>query len=646
MELQNTLKYVIPRGARTHYKRIVQAALIDSLLIAASYLAAFSVRAVMTPLNYLDVLPFTLFVVVVMLLMLYTFGVYHRLWECSSGHEITLIFKTAAAATLVTVLVDILIYPRPVPLSVILVANTLAISAFIAVRYRSRLIKGLSWRWRTIWFGEIPNSLPRTRVLIIGAGEAGQTLALRLKHRLPGHEEYAVIGFVDDDLRKQELYIEGCPVLGTCANIVRITEQYNIDLIVVAMHNISGAHFREILSSCEHTKAMIKVLPNIMDIVHSTRGAPLLRNVEPEDLIGRKPISREKGVNLEPVTGRVILVTGAAGSIGSELSRQVMDYEPIKVVLLDNNESGLHDLVTGLKMRFPDITMVPVLADITVPALVQAVFDDHQPQVVFHAAAYKHVPMLEYYPGEALRVNIGGTALVARTAAECGVERFVLISSDKAVNPSSVMGASKRACELFLRALSKQGYATIFTSVRFGNVLGSRGSVLPTFNHQIDSGGPVTVTHPDMTRYFMSIPEAVNLIIHAACLTKGDDIFMLKMGEVVRIVELAERMIRLRGLRPRIDIPVQFTGVRPGEKMHEELFDSTETLLETAHPNIIQLQPKQDFFDADCFLQDVNRLLNNLDDLPGDLFSLLIFLINPERGHALHHQNGAKDLVN
>lgn len=640
MEFQDAFKFFIPKGARAHYKRIIQAATADSLLIAFAYLAVFSVRAFMSPLNYLESLPFILFVVVVTVLLLYAFGVYHRLWEFCSGHEITLLLKPLAAAVVATIVVDLLIQPRPMPLSVVLVASPLATSGLIAIRYRSRLIKGFFRRLRALWAKETTQEAPKTRVLIVGAGESGQTLALRLKHRLPGHEAYAVIGFIDDDPNKQDLYIEGCPVLGTRVDIGQMAEEYHIDLIVVAMHNISGADFREILEFCEHTTAMIKVLPNLMEFVNSTQGAPLLRNVEPEDLIGRKPISREKAVDLKPVMDKVILVTGAAGSIGSELSRQVMTYEPVKVILLDNNESGLHDLVTQLKTRFPDIPLVPVLADITLPALIRTVFEEHRPQVVFHAAAYKHVPMLEYYPGEAVRVNLGGTALVARTAADYGVERFVLISTDKAVNPSSVMGASKRACELFLRALSWQETSTLFTSVRFGNVLGSRGSVLPTFNSQIDNGGPVTVTHPEMTRYFMSIPEAVNLIIHAACLTKGDDLFMLRMGEVVRIVELAERMIRLRGLRPGKDITIQFTGIRPGEKMHEELFDSSETQEETVHPNIVQLQPKRTDFDADGFLRGVEQLLSHPHERYDSVFEQLMRLINH---HPIpYRQNGAK----
>ncbi len=363
---------------------------------------------------------------------------------------------------------------------------------------------------------------------------------------------------------------------------------------------------------------------------------PLLRNVEPEDLIGRKPITRSKEVDLSAITHKTILITGAAGSIGSELSRQIVDYQPTKVVLLDNNESGLHDLVTEISTLCPGIDLTPVLADITLADVIEDIFQHYRPQIVFHAAAYKHVPMLQYYPREALRVNVTGTLSVAKCAGEYGAERFVLISTDKAVNPSSVMGASKRIGELFLHALSIQGnYQTLFTSVRFGNVLGSRGSVIPTFTRQIESGGPVTVTHPDMTRYFMSIPEAANLIIHAACLTKGDGIYMLKMGEVVRIVELAERMIRMRGLRPYKDIHIQFTGIRPGEKMHEELHDAFELPTETIHPNIVHLKSWTDQFDTQLFLDGLHQVLSNRPTSESEMLKALLRIINVENADTM-----------
>ncbi|NDJ59853.1 MAG: polysaccharide biosynthesis protein [Chloroflexi bacterium] len=561
--------------------------MLDVLIVFGAYIIVFFVRSVSASLDLSQRLWVIALSAVLMVLVLYVFGVYQRLWSRTSGHGVVVILNAVAVHTLLISAYALLTDSRPLPLSVVLLGNLLSLVGFVAVRFRSRLVSGAAWRWRAIWHREFP--LPRTRVLIVGAGESGQSLAWRLKHRSPEHR-YEVVGFIDDDPDKQNMYVEGSRVVGTRASIEAVANAYRVDLIVVAVHNISGPAFREILTACERTKSLIKVVPDLFAMVDATHSTDFLRNVQPDDLIGRSVISRYEAVDLAPVTGKVILITGAAGSIGSELSRQMMSYEPTKAVLLDSNESGLHDLLLELRRRYPSIEIIPALVDVTVPGAVRAVFEAHRPQIVFHAAAYKHVPMLEYYPAEAVRVNVGGTHNLAELALQFAVERFVLISTDKAVNPSSVMGASKRVCELVLHTLAqREDNQTLFTAVRFGNVLGSRGSVVPTFNRQIDDGGPVTVTHPVVTRYFMSIGEAVNLIIHAACLTSGDDIFILQMGDVVRIVELAERMIRMRGLRPYQDIEIRFTGLRSGEKLHEELFNGSEIPMKTIHPKIMRI---------------------------------------------------------
>lgn len=623
-------------GRGSHYLRIVKSSLIDALIIFAAYTAAFSVRAVTVMIDYLAILEYVAIITVFMVAVLHMFGVYQRIWERTSGHGVTVIFNAVMTATVLIVGVYVLgTDTRPLPLSVILMGNTLALGGFVAVRYRSRLISGFNWRWNAIWHHKFPPNFKR--VLIIGAGESGQSLAWRLKHRSP-KERFWVVGFIDDDPGKQGMYVEGCKVLGNRTMIESISTAQQIDLIVVAIHNISGRDFREILSYCERTKAVIKVAPDLFALVNGRKQTALLRDVQPEDLIGRSVIARHEAVNLNEVMRKTVLITGAAGSIGSELSHQMVRYEPVKMVLLDNNESGLHDLATELKARFPQIEIIPVLADITISEMLCEVFAQHRPQIVFHAAAYKHVPMLEYYPEEAIRVNVGGTRIVAQLARDFEVERFVFISTDKAVSPSSVMGASKRIGELMLHALSHQpDNTTLFTSVRFGNVLGSRGSVVPTFDHQIASGGPVTVTDPDMTRYFMSTSEAVNLIIHAACLTHGDDIFILKMGEVVRIVELAERMIRLRGLRPYEDIEITFTGVRPGEKLHEQLLNDNEAALETLHPNIIQVDTWKDDFAAERFLTQVDLLIENPSQYRGRVLERFFEMIQADYPFALNN---------
>lgn len=598
----------------------------DIVIVCVAYAVLISIWT-QTSLNYATSTALTLLNALILVTMSYICGVYQRIWSRTSGHGITVIIKAVLAATVFIIPVMLLFDQYRLPFSIVLLGNLLSLGGFIAVRYRSRLATSLLWRWKAVVLREFPKM--QTRVLIIGAGESGQAVAWRLIHRF-NNGSHNVVGFIDDDPEKQNMYVEGRRVLGTRHDIIRLAESMNIDLIVVSVHNISGPDFREILTACENTKALIKVVPDLEAMVNAKHSHGLLRDVQAEDLIGRTTITRHEAVDLSPVTGKAILITGAAGSIGSELSRQIIQYSPTKAILLDNNESGLHDLTVELNTKYPEIELVPVLADITISSAIHTIYEKYRPQIVFHAAAYKHVPMLEYYPSEAVRVNIGGTRNIATLAQEFEVERFVLISSDKAVNPSNIMGATKRACELLLHALSQEpNNRTRFASVRFGNVLGSRGSVVPTFNRQIDSGGPVTVTHAEMTRYFMSIPEAVNLIIHAACLTEGNDIYVLTMGEVVRIVELAERMIRLRGLRPYKDIEIQFTGVRPGEKLHEELFHGDEKPLETIHPNILQVNTWVESFDGRAYLAKLKLFEGDARNNPPNLIGKLHQVIDP-----------------
>ena len=596
--------------------RVVQSALIDAALVILAYLMAYSIRIITAPDAISESGLFIAFAIFVNISSLYLYGVYRRIWSRTSGHGITLLFQAGFVSSVLLVALDLLITPRPVPLSVVVVAQILSFGGHVVVRYRSRLIPAALWRWRAIWSGEFPAQTQREKVLIIGAGESGQMTAMRLLHH--SHNKlYEVVGFVDDAREKQGLYVEGRPVLGPRSAIPRLVDEYQVDLIVMSIHNIKGADFREVLQYCEQTKARIKVVPDMMALLDGTRSSELLRDVRPEDLIGRSPITRHESVDLTPVTNKVVLVTGAAGSIGSEISRQMVTYSPRRVYLLDNNESDLHDLCIELKHRHPDVEIQPVLADITYLPGLQQLFEREVPQIIFHAAAYKHVPMMEDYPGEALRVNVGGTRNLALLARDKGVERFVLISTDKAVNPSSVMGASKRICELLILALAEaNNHQTCYTAVRFGNVLGSRGSVVPTFKRQIEQGGPVTITHPEMTRYFMSISEASNLVIHAACLTQGQDIFVLRMGEVVLIQDIAERMIRLRGLRPHIDVPIRYTGVRPGEKMHENLFDDGEEPEATVHPHIMKVSSPTNGHSPADILERVKTLVDNLATSP------------------------------
>jgi FlaA1/EpsC-like NDP-sugar epimerase len=630
---------------RRHIRHILTSAIIDAFILAIAYGLAFSVRGVMTPLESAAGVRLIAFEIVAMVVTFYLFGIYQNLWSRTSGHGITVIINAVAVCTAFIVVINALLRPQPLPFSIILLSSLLGLGGFITVRYRSRIVSGLSWRWRAVWNQKFP--VPPTRVLIIGAGQSGQELAVQLKHR-SSDKKYRIVGFVDDDTEKHGMYVEGCPVLGSRSEIAHLVEAHNVDLVIVAIHNISGPDFRDILNQCESTKALIKVVPDTLALMSTRHSTTLLRDVQPEDLLGRGLITQHEDVDLSPVTGKTVLVTGAAGSIGSELARQLPNYHPVTLLVLDCNESGLYDLCVELRGRFPQLKLVQVLSNITDRESLENVFKKYRPQVVFHAAAYKHVPILEDFPNEAVRVNIGGTRNLAELAQQYEIERFVLISTDKAVNPTSVMGASKRICELLLRAMSQQpGNKTVYTSVRFGNVLGSRGSVVPTFNQQIDRGGPITITHKDMTRYFMTIPEAVNLVIHAACLTQGNEVFLLKMGEEVRILDLAERMIRMRGLRPYLDIPIQFTGVRPGEKMSEQLYDgAAESAQETVHPGIIQLNAPEEGFSASALLEWVDMLQERgIDPTQNPLHQLLWNMTSNERYAILGEDDSEPDKI-
>ncbi len=596
-------------------RRTLPLATFDTVIIAITYPLMLSVRESSIPFDR-DKLFFVGAAILLTISLLYYFRAYHRVWQQTSGYSVLSLVAAVGISTIVMLVINLIVTPQPMPFSVLIAAHTLSLTGIVAIRYRSRLASGLNWRVLAVFFYKFPPP-PATRVLIVGAGESGETLAWRLQHRFRKEVNYQVAGFIDDDIQKHRLLIEGLPVYGDRTQIPAVAQEHNIDLIIVAIHKIDGRDFRDILSYCEQTTARIKVVPDMLALLNENAIAAPIRDVEPEDLIGRSIIERHSSVDLNAVTHKRVLITGAAGSIGSELTRQMATYDPTLLILLDNNESGLHDLFIALKAQYPTLNIAHVLCDVTHKPTLRQVFDQYQPQIVFHTAAYKHVPLLEAYPHQALHVNVGGTLNMASLSHAHHIERFVMVSTDKAVNPSSVMGASKRLCEYIIHAYANmEDHSTYFAAVRFGNVLGSRGSVVPTFNKQINKGGPITVTDPHMTRYFMSISEAVNLVIHAACITQGDEIFLLRMGETVRILDIAERMIRLRGLRPYVDIHIEFVGMRPGEKLHEELHQEVENPGETIHPYIFKLSGWEHRIQPHAFLEAVGALIS--EGLPAD----------------------------
>jgi len=423
----------------------------------------------------------------------------------------------------------------------------------------------------------------RERVLLIGAGQAGVVVA----REIIGRPDLALhpVGFLDDDPLKVGTQIGGLPVLGRIEQVAEIARWKRITRVLITIASASGSEIRNITLRCRDAGLETKIIPGIYEIVGERVNLSRIREVAIEDLLGREPVQLDDDQLNESIQGAVVMVTGAGGSIGSELSRQVCRYQPARLVLVERFENALFEIHRELLALYPDLTIEPQIADVTDARRMTQVFAAACPQVVLHAAAHKHVPMMEANPGEAIKNNVGGTRLLAELADRFGVERFVLISTDKAVNPTSVMGATKRVAELYTQALATRS-KTRFVTVRFGNVLGSNGSVIPIFKQQIAAGGPVMVTHPDMQRYFMTIPEASQLVLQAGAMGSGGEIFILDMGEPVKIVDLARDLIRLSGLRAE-DIEIKFSGVRPGEKLFEQLATDAEHADKTKHPKIL-----------------------------------------------------------
>ena len=424
---------------------------------------------------------------------------------------------------------------------------------------------------------------PLAPTLLVGAGQGGVLIAQEIARRpdlgiLP-------VAFVDDDPVKQGVVIHGIKVQGTMRDLPRLAQRHGAKQALITISNAPGSAIRRITESCKDAGLTVKIVPGAYEIVGGRVNLSRIREVAIEDLLRREQVKLDTESVAGVIRGQPVLVTGAGGSIGSELCRQVAAYRPSSLVLVERAENNLFEIHSELRGRFSDLDVVPCVADITDVPRVTQVFRDQRPMIVFHAAAHKHVPMMEWNPAEAVKNNILGTQVVADLADSLAVERFVMVSTDKAVNPVSVMGATKRAAELYVQALSLRS-ATHFSTVRFGNVLGSAGSVIPIFRKQIQNGGPITVTHPDMTRYFMTIPEAAQLIMQAGALSQGGETFILDMGQPVRIIDLAHDLIRLSGLEPDKDIEVRFTGVRPGEKLFEELSTMSEGIQRTTHPKI------------------------------------------------------------
>lgn len=448
----------------------------------------------------------------------------------------------------------------------------------------------------------------RKNLLIIGAGEAANEIIKTVKNTMKGY--YNIVGLIDDNPNKMNYAISGIKILGNRDDIAEICKQYKVDVIFFSISNIDNKNKKEILNICQETGVKIRVLPSVADIIKNKSLLQNLRDVEIEDLLGREPITLANENIGELIKGKSILVTGGGGSIGSELCRQIAKFNPSRLIIFDIYENNLYNIEMELKQNHYDekFEIVAIVGSVRDKKRLEQVFKKYNPYLVFHAAAHKHVPLMEVSPLEAIKNNVFGTYNVANYADKYSVKRFILISTDKAVNPTNIMGATKRMCEMIIQAFNKKS-KTEFAAVRFGNVLGSNGSVLPLFKKQISAGGPVTVTHKEITRFFMTIPEAVSLVLQAMSYAKGGEIFVLDMGEPVKIYDLAVSLIKLSGLEPNVDIPIEITGLRPGEKLYEELLMSEEGLQTTAHNKIFIGKP------SDITYEQMLKKLGKLEEI-------------------------------
>ena len=513
--------------------------------------------------------------IVLTLIILYMFKMYHSLWAFAGETELqNLVFSSVVSSVCYSIGIQFFKVGghQAVPGSYYFLYVFSLISFIFVSRFSYRFFRSLKHKQQ--------NKNNSISVMVIGAGEAANVI---IKEIVNSNFSTMVIRcIIDDDQGKWGRFIQGIKVVGGRDRIIECADIFGIDEIIVAMPSISRAQLSEILDICKETNCKLRALPGMYQLVNGEVSISKLRDVEVEDLLGRDPIEVNLDSILGYVKGKGVLVTGGGGSIGSELCRQIASHKPAQLILVDIYENSAYDVQQELMTKYPELNLVVLIASVRNTNRMNCIFETYKPEIVYHAAAHKHVPLMETSPNEAIKNNVFGTWKTAYAAAMNGTKRFVMISTDKAVNPTNIMGASKRICEMIIQTFNKH-YDTEFVAVRFGNVLGSNGSVIPLFKKQIMAGGPVTVTHPDIIRYFMTIPEAVSLVLQAGAYAKGGEIFVLDMGKPVRILDLAKNLIRLSGYRVDEDIKIEFTGLRPGEKLYEELLMAEEGMKETAN---------------------------------------------------------------
>ena len=605
----------------------------DFVTIAFSYFFGlwlrFDFRFQSIPAPYLSVyykmiIPYALVCILIYLF----FKLYRSIWRFASYNELTNIILSNIVCGIFNFAVT-RIFGARMPFSYHVIGFIMQIIFAAVIRFSYRFVLMLKRQQR--------NNKNATRVMLIGAGDAGMTILRDVNKNIESNSR--VVCIIDDNTNKYGRYVEGVPVVGGRDDILSNVEKYNINEIFFAIPSASASNRRDILNICRETDCEIKVLPGIQQIVNGDVSVNMMKNVAIEDLLGRDVVKVNNEEIFDFINGKVILVTGGGGSIGSELCRQIAKHDPKQLIIFDIYENNAYDIQQELKRTYPELNLTVMIGSVRDSKRVDHVFSLYHPEIVYHAAAHKHVPLMEASPNEAIKNNTIGTFKVAYAAVKYGVKRFVLISTDKAVNPTNIMGASKRMCEMVIQTFDKliknkttdklsvvedcfsevgvkelKG-KTEFVAVRFGNVLGSNGSVIPLFKKQIEAGGPVTVTHPDIIRYFMTIPEAVSLVLQAGVYAKGGEIFILDMGEPVKIDTLARNLIKLSGFRPDEDIKIVYTGLRPGEKLYEEKLMAAEGNQTTDNDLIFIGKPLD--IDEDIFLPQLKELYiasNNNDD--------------------------------
>ncbi|NYV64885.1 polysaccharide biosynthesis protein [Bacillus sp. Gen3] len=577
----------------TYQQRISLFLLIDTIIVlTAIFIGCFLVYESFNVINYPIVLSCAA-ILISHYFFSFHFHLYKKSWEYASIGELVIILKTVTASIIISAIVQGMIIGE-------IFYRLLVVTCLLHMI----LIGGSRFCWRVYRDRYLVKDVNKKRTLIIGAGSAGTMVVRQLLKR--NDSELLPIAFIDDNRNKHHLDILGIPVIGSVSNITNIVSRLNIDHIIIAIPSLKKQELNTIFQECAKTNAKTQILPRLEDLLVGNISDSKLRDVKVEDLLGRETVELDiEGIS-EHITNKVILVTGAGGSIGSEICRQIATFHPKKLILLGHGENSIYNIEMELKETYKQsiIDIIPVIADIQDIKKMYSVMDTYRPNVVYHAAAHKHVPLMEANPEEAVKNNIVGTMNAANASKWAKVETFVMISSDKAVNPTNVMGATKRLAEMVIQHMNRD-CETKFVAVRFGNVLGSRGSVVPLFKKQIEKGGPVTVTHPEMTRYFMTIPEASRLVLQAGALANWGQIFVLDMGEPVKIVDLAKNLIRLSGFTVD-DIGIQYSGIRPGEKLFEELLDFDEIHEEQIYPNIYIGKTKE------IYINEIEEIISNL----------------------------------